>query len=201
MIDEVVKRAQIACFCRDGEHSSPKPSALDFAPPWAGWARDRMWAQYGDGHAGVCLAFDRRKLVDAFTAAFQSRGELIAEEVAYSDDPRSLSYDNGRIGKVGGECYATEYRRQHAPTLYLLKRLDYGGEREFRLVLLDDDVTGRDAFVPIRGALAYVMFGDRFPRAYLPCVDAVMRRESLAAYQFVYESGRNVVARRYFGSG
>src|SRR6266511_1303654 len=85
-VDEVAKRARVACFCRDGEHSSPDPYAFDFAPPWAGWARDRMWAQYADGHKGLCLAFDRRKLIDAFNAAVASRGDRIAQEIAYSDD-------------------------------------------------------------------------------------------------------------------
>jgi hypothetical protein len=165
-----------------------------------------MWAQYACGHTGVCLAFDRRKLVDAFHAALASRGERIAQEVTYSDDPvsyagpRSLSYDNLRIQQVGAEKYAAEYRQQHARTLYLTKRLDYIGEREFRLVLLDDDTASDEALVPIRGALVYVMLGDRFPRAYLQCVDAIMRRENLPAYRFKYESGRNVSAYRYFAS-
>ena len=56
------------------------------------------------------------------------------------------------------------------------------------------------ALVPIRGALAYVMIGDRFPRAYLPSVDAIMHREDLRAFRFKYESGRNVSAYRYFAS-
>ena len=205
-VDEVAKRARIACFCQDGELSSPDPCALDFAPPWAGWARDRMWSQYAGGHTGVCLAFDLRKLVDAFHAALADRGERFAQGVTYSDDPvsyagpRSLSYDNLRIQRVGAEKYAAEYRRQHALTLYLTKRLDYSGEREFRLVLLDDDVSGSDALVPIRGALVYVMLGDRFQREYLPSVDEIMRREGLPAYQLRYESGRNVAAYRHFAS-
>lgn len=202
-VDAVAKRVRVACFCADGELSSPDPSRLDFAPPWAGWARDRMWAQYADGHTGMCLAFDRRKLVDAFNAALAGRGGRIAKEVAYSDDPvsyvgpRSLSYDNRRIEQLGAEKYAAEYRRQHAETLYLTKRFDYSGEREFRLVLLDDDRSGQEALVPIRGALVYVMLGDRFKRAYLPSVDAIMRREDLPAYRFSYQSGRNVSAFRY----
>jgi hypothetical protein len=205
-VDEVAKRARVACFCRDGDLPSPDPCALDFAPPWAGWARDRMWAQYADGHAGVCLAFDRRKLVEAFDSALAGRGERLAKEVAYSDapipsvGPHSLAYDNRQIQQLGAEKYAAEYRRQHAPTLYLTKRLDYEGEREFRLVLLDDDTSGSSALVPIRSALVYVMLGDRFPRPYQPCVDAIMRREDLPVYRFKYESGRNVSAYRHLAS-
>lgn len=199
-VDEVAKRTRVACFCKDGELGGGDPCALDFAPPWAGWARDRMWAQYAGGHEGVCLAFDRRKLVEAFNGAVVGRGDTISRDVVYSDDPHSLSYDNGRIAQVGAEQYAAEYRRKHAPTLYLTKRLDYQGEHEFRLVLLDEDASGIDAFVPVRGALVYAMLGDRFPKAYLPCIDAVMRREGLPIYWLKYESGRNVSAYRYSAS-
>lgn len=205
-VDEIAKHARVACFCRDAEVSSPDPTLLGFAPPWAGWARDRMWAQYAGGHTGVCLAFDRQKLIDAFNSALAGLGDRIAQDVSYSDDPvssvgpRSLSYDNRRIEQVGPEKYGAEYRQQHAQTLYLTKRLDYCGEREFRLVLLDDDAHGNEALVPIRGALTYVMLGDRFGRAYLPCIDAFMRREDLPTFRFKYESGRNVSAYRYCGS-
>lgn len=205
-VHEVARRARVGCFCRDGDLASPDPCALDFAPPWAGWARDRMWAQYADGHTGVCLAFDRRKLVETFHSTLASQGDCIAQDVAYGDDPvstvgpRSLSYDNQRIEQVGPEKYAAEYRRQHAATLYLTKRLDYSGEREFRLVLLDDNRSSKEALVPVRGALVYVMLGDRFKRAYLPSVDTIMRREDLPAYRFSCQSGRNVSAFRYSGS-
>jgi hypothetical protein len=165
-----------------------------------------MWAQYAGGHTGVCLAFDRRKLANAFNSALASRGGCIAQDVAYTDDPvssigpRSLSYDNARIQQIGAQKYALEYRRHQAATLYLTKRLDYEGEREFRLVLLDESTSGHETLVPIRGSLTFVMLGDRFPRAYLPCIDAIIRREELPTYRFRYESGRNVSAYRYFAS-
>ena len=174
-------------LCRDGEASSRDPCALGFAPPWAGWARDRMWAQYADGHRGVCLAFDRSNLVDAFNTAFPARGDRMARDVTYSDDARSLSFDNDRLREVGVQQYAAEYRRQHAEARYLTKRLDWAGEQEFRLVLLDDDPTAPDARVRIHGALAYIMMGDRFPAGYLPCIDAIMRQRGIPAYRLRYD--------------
>jgi hypothetical protein len=194
-IDRHVKRARVACFCREDGPASRDPTALDFPLPWVGWARDRMWAQYADGHRGLCLAFDRRMLIDSFNKALASRGERLAENVTYSDDAPSLSYDNDRLHEVGTEAYKAEYRRQHAHVRYLRKRKDWEGEREFRLVLLDDLDAGPDAHVPIDGALVYVMMGDRFPRGYLPCIDAVTRRLGVPAYQLVYSG--DVYARQH----
>jgi hypothetical protein len=37
--------------------------------PWgSGWARPRMWEQYADNHAGVCLVFDKTDAIDTFRA-------------------------------------------------------------------------------------------------------------------------------------
>ncbi len=72
-----------------------------------------MWAQYADGHRGVCLAFDRTKLIASFKAALADRGECLAEDVRYTDDVVDLSYDGDRLHEVGWETYSREYRRKH----------------------------------------------------------------------------------------
>ena len=36
-----------------------------------GWARSRMWAQYADNHKGVCLIFDKDKIIKTFKKRIQ----------------------------------------------------------------------------------------------------------------------------------
>lgn len=48
----------LACMTMDN------PSATGPVSTWdRGWARSRMWAQYGESHRGVCLVFDRESMV------------------------------------------------------------------------------------------------------------------------------------------
>jgi len=62
-------RARVVCFCSDQGPLTATP--LDDIYQ-RGFAKARMWAQYGGAHTGVCLVFDRleleRRIEQQFTA-------------------------------------------------------------------------------------------------------------------------------------
>lgn len=66
---------------------------------------------------------------------------------------------------------------------YFTKRQDWAGEREWRMVLFDDNPTGDHAFVKIADALAAIVVGHRFSDAYHPCVQAICKRQGIRAFK------------------
>jgi hypothetical protein len=197
VMDEVrgaIGRARVACLSVDATTTPEEDAAisdyrrLGAGPSSSGWARDRMWAQYADGHRGLCLLFDREKLVQEFQETFAGRGMCLSREVEYSDEIPRLPRIDLREATRDPSAYALAYRSAHVHARYFLKRQDWAGEREFRLVLIDDAASVQPAFVPIRRALVAVMVGHRFPRAYLPCIEHVCEEAGIPSFQFRHSS-------------
>lgn len=187
----VIARARVACLSVDErpEGGTVTDLPLREGGSSSGWARDRMWAQYADGHRGMCLLFDREKLVSAFHRALAERGKCLSNEVYYGDDTPRLPAVDLSAATRDAAAYALKYRDDHVYARYFMKRSDWAGEREFRLVLLDDGAPpAAQAFVPIRDALVAVMVGHRFPTAYYPCIEHVCRTENIPAFHFTYSS-------------
>src|SRR5882724_7365273 len=135
-LDAVVRRARLACFCQD----DPAAEGRSGSSLW-GWARDRLWAQYADNHRGVCLWFDRKALVRSFESALRERGECISGDVEYDDTHAVPPIDADAAVRGPRDQYLAEYRRMNTRARYFRKRLDWAGEREFRLLLLANDAS------------------------------------------------------------
>lgn len=198
-LEQALSRARVACFCEDEVAPVDDPARAQlFAPSSRGWARDRMWAQYADAHRGVCLAFDREKLLNAFHSELAGHGDCLAGRVEYDDLHSTMGFHTPNLddaARLGSEKYALAYRSRHAQERYFTKRLDWSGEREWRLVLFDDKPGGDHAFVRIVEALSVVFVGNRFSEAYRPCVQAICDRVGIRAFQVRY--GGFVTASRY----
>lgn len=133
-----------------------------------GYARPRMWEQYGENHRGVCLVFDRAALHAAIMPRLEAINLTTWGEVIYSDFPldgfpNARKLDATTLMVSGGEDVARGYRahlQENAPELFFRKVEDWATERELRYVLLDDD--GSEVIVPY-GKLHAVIVGERFP--------------------------------------
>lgn len=85
---------RILCFCRDYLCDNPDwfEHGSEFASNYLykGWARTRMWAQYANNHAGVCLVFDKEELRKAFEEE-KNKIQLFADKpIVYSNDFHEL---------------------------------------------------------------------------------------------------------------
>jgi hypothetical protein len=136
------------------------------------WARARMWEQYADTHAGVCLIFDRQRLVDAMVEALGERGSMWHQPVKYT--PSGFIGSHAAImsldtrGETTAE-YVRDHVARHHDEFFFLKTDDWATEFEYRFVWRrpDDDLLLR-AIPPSRlvrygDALRYVVLGERFP--------------------------------------
>lgn len=139
--------------------------------PWGrGWARARLWEQYGETHEGVCLRFDKRRLIDALDAALESADSTIVYakgDVDYSEAGPVTASRNINLNeslrddvKAGVARHISAYERE----LFFNKTLDWETEHEFRFVLIDASRRPRTSKrVKFANALDAVIVGHEFP--------------------------------------
>lgn len=129
-----------------------------------GWARARMWDQYAERHAGVCLLFDRSKLEAAITEGLSSQGlaSPYHRAIEYSDESSvrplvDLMASPAEVSAAG----VREFVETHKDELFFLKRTDWQTEFEYRFVVTAPDC----AFVSIDygDALRALIVGNAFP--------------------------------------
>jgi len=199
-LEAALGRARVACFSQDLP-DDPDPERARFrARSTRGWAQDRMWAQYADGHRGVCLCFDRDWLLDAFDSELASHGQRFARAVQYGDEQYelgSIKPDEAEAEALGPVRYAVAFRARTAEHHFFTKRKDWDGEREWRLVLFDDNPAGPHAFVPIERALRAIVVGHRFADAYQPVVKAACERLGIPAFKLLYSGCVSLSSSRY----
>jgi hypothetical protein len=188
---------RVLAFSRDARDGGP-----DIDPVFdCSWARPRMWEQYGDNHAGVCLLFDRTRL----EAHVRTLGEdrTFIDEVSYdrqgiaASPMRHLSdvriFDDAqRIDAV------TEYVERYRHDFFFLKSDDFATEAEYRIVLRTDDepavgYTTDDqgfAYVGYGDALVAVVLGRHFPSWQRPGARAACDAAGVKMLRMWWERGR-----------
>ena len=110
-----------ACFCRNNNSKKGTNEQYGFLKP-------RMWDQYGDNYKGVCIAFDKKKLLK--NQKIKLKGKI--KYLTYSDLDRDyLEIDRNALDKRGSQ-YSNELMN-YANKLLLRKHIDYQDEREYRI--------------------------------------------------------------------
>ncbi len=177
-LHEIVTQAHLGCFSQDAG------GAVASGTTSSGWAQDRMWAQYADKHRGVCLWFDREKITQSFQRSFAARGECLADDVTYSDEPnlKAPHLDDGT-----DDAAIRSYVRRNIQARYFQKRLDWRDEREFRLVLLPPELDAAPVDVPIGGGpLVGVTVGCDFPEVDEPSLSFLCSALEVPISKIVY---------------
>lgn len=184
------QNARLACFSLDaptltGEH------VQDILK--RGFSRPRMWDQYGDKHRGVCLVFDRAKLLDAVSARFAAL-PWIASAVHYNDQgmlraPHLHEYmvDVDALETLGRVRYVTEHLQTHHKPLFFEKLSDWRDEREWRIVVFAD--ADSDLFAPIDDALIGVIHGTEIDPAIADELATLAPTESFEHMRLLWKNG------------
>jgi hypothetical protein len=159
--NELKAKAKVACFSTD---STPLSGNHIKDIYLRGFAKARMWAQYADNHTGVCLVFDRAKLLQATKQHFGQHA-LHHGNVSYRDAPlvRGLDHHEFMINldlyeSLGPQEYARLHFQRHHRALFFEKLADWRDEAEWRILLLTD--THENRYLPYGDSLVGVMHGD-----------------------------------------
>lgn len=181
---------KVACFTQDFELVPPN-YALD-EDALRGWAHPALWAHYGARQGGVCLRFDREKLVEQFHAQMCSRGQCFHGAVEYPAQrfpapPGGLDVD--QVREFGTDAVVSFYIERHHRELFFTKHHDWANEHEFRLILNEPSLL--PAYLNIEGCLTGVVLGDTFPASMLDTVHRLLGRiPEVELIQLHYHNGK-----------
>ncbi|MEQ8438768.1 MAG: DUF2971 domain-containing protein [Ilumatobacter fluminis] len=155
---------RVACFTRDAMLGA---SGTVERADGRGFARSAMWAHYGDGHEGACIALDRGQL------------EQLANKLSPDARCAPVSYAAG----LNLDVYRAEYvdidhpdlATQHGAVLDSLftKNSDWSPEREYRIVI--DSWTDPVCAIEVLGAVRGLAFGNSLKPHQIPLVESLRK--------------------------
>lgn len=155
-VKEKKNAVRLACFSMDLPKDDHENAYNNLSK---GWAHSRMWAQYADGHEGICLIFDKSNLINAFENSFKSIScKTYCGEITYTNDLYTIQ------DELSKPCES--FLTQDKIDFLFKKSADYRDEREFRLLLINKDLKNPAESVsfPVENSLCGVITGAKFPK-------------------------------------
>jgi len=163
-----------------------------------GWAKDRMWSQYGDQHRGICIALDRG-LLEEQAQWLRVLGERFVywRDVSYRDDSTYPPWPNGATRTGTPESRRMEWEQSILPFHFFTKRQDWEHESEYRILVLDY-AAGAMPFVDldIAAAIRSLIVGAKFPSVYRRCIQKLCDDLRIPAYRYALD-GRVATLEEY----
>jgi len=188
----VKRRSKVVCFTKDVEGGADP--ILD-----RGWAHPRMWAQYAENHAGVCLFFDRTAVSARIASALEPHGEIFSGDVVYANDPPELvpgvglpfDVDIGAIETLSLDVAVSQHLQHHSQALFRTKLSDWQDEHEFRFIVFTQDE--EPIYVPIAGTLVAVAMGWQFHEVYEPSLTTLCGRSQVPVLRCSWDNGSPMI--------
>jgi Protein of unknown function (DUF2971) len=162
-----------------------------------GYARSRMWAQYSDKHSGVCLIFDKYKLLNSvnkktekmeITKTFNGN----VRYVDFGDTGRKITdlFDDFDINISVIDILIKK------EDLYLTKDIEFKDEQEFRIGIYNPSPSFKEKshiYVPINNALIGIVLGVNCPEAYNPCFIKIRKSFNINIYKMHWRNGEPIL--------
>ena len=159
----------------------------------AGFARSRMWSQYGKRHTGICLVFDKTRLEEDFESSFETKKKFSGsveyqyylESFVKARKIECRNILNHSIDEALGMQIDANFHEY-----FFLKSMDYRDEHEYRLIVIVDN--GNTIGLPIESSLKAVIVGVDFPPDEYESVDVLAQNcgNSVERWFLSWQEGR-----------
>lgn len=176
--NSIKNNSMILCFCgwNNEQMNFEKNAIPHYRQDYyrVGWARSRMWSQYGVKHTGVCLVFDRKQLEEQFKSTFETNKKFTGRvEYQYHLESflRAGNIECRNIIEHGIDKALEMQLDNYFHEFFFLKLMDYRDEHEYRLIVIVDD--GDSIGLPIESSLKGVIVGIDFPSEEYERIDAL----------------------------
>jgi Protein of unknown function (DUF2971) len=158
-----------------------------------GYCHPRMWAQYAEGHSGVCLVLDKA-LLNSTIEALSPSGQVFSGEVHYADrtkeDLEAFDLDYSKIMEDGIETVMKRKLETYHQTYFFRKARDWQQEQEYRWVMIGDASTPEYLDVDIFQSLIYIIVGMEYAEAYYPSLAFICEEREIPIGHLIWRSGQ-----------
>jgi hypothetical protein len=155
-----------------------------------GWARARMWEQYAENHAGVCLAFARDALIENLTESLKLQGLAGPYNKAVNYTLRGTG-EGLALGEIESgplpDGWVEAFVEKEKDHFFFLKTTDWQTEHEYRFVVTADDPGY--LFADFGDALKAVAIGHGLARWEWPGVVAASREANAEPFRLEWSTG------------
>ena len=189
--------SRVLCFC--GWNDEKLDFSENMVPHYreayyrAGFARSRMWSQYGKRHTGICLVFDKTRLEEDFESSFETKKKFSGsveyqyylESFVKARKIECRNILNHSIDEALGMQIDANFHEY-----FFLKSMDYLDEHEYRLVVIVED--GDTISLPIESSLKAIIVGVDFPPEEFERIDGLAQNcgSSIERWFLSWQEGR-----------
>lgn len=200
----IKERIGLLCFAMDHPQVRDLEMNRSNADYYYGYHRPRMWAQYADNHQGVCLVFNREKLIQCMEETLEPFGNLYHGQIDYFDGTSTPQYLHGeieddvtdllvehRFDELEQQMFQNNDRIQ---AYFFRKHSDWRDEAEYRFVFQNHKTDRQEFQIPCIESLDKVILGYAcpnliFPSEYIiPCKEEVERCRRLREYNSLIQN-------------
>lgn len=162
-LDRAIKKhCKVLCLSKDNEKQSP---TRYFG---RGYQRPSLWAHYAENHKGVCLIFDKKKLIKTAKCELSNKGILYKGDIQYKgqnnrNDNSEFKVSNIEIEKNGLEVTVEKMIAERYQDLFFVKHEDWRNECEYRLILRSNNDNQEYIYISITESIKGIILGCDFP--------------------------------------
>lgn len=179
-VNELKRTCRLLALTRD----DPDATTGDYG---RGFARPRLWEQYGGAHTGVCLCFDRDALIGSMDAAFSGELFFRHDAVEYRDErlDRELDFDAAVLAEgVDLPSVVAQHLEKHWQSLFFTKLTDWASEHEYRFLVRRADFD--PMYIGISDSLRSICVGPDTSGSYFPSLAALCEPHSISMRKLVW---------------
>lgn len=153
----------------------------------------RMWSHYGENFKGVCLYFDRRKIINEIYNQYKNDYVIFNKKIKYIDLINSEYLKNYSGEKVDIKSNKLniihnkilKHLIKNNNRLYFTKDYDWQGESEYRIVLFNKNFSNENNNIKVKilDSLVGIILGCNTSENYIKLFKVLLKDKNIKLYK------------------
>lgn len=191
-INKIRQNIKVCCFSIDNPDNQYEED-INFC---RGFSRSRMWSQYAESHCGLCLVFDKKKLLSSFKNQNKYFKDCNVNKYA-----KNIVYDNDLLGffalsnlkEITQAESAYEFVSNNIDKYAFTKLKDYRDEQEYRFIVVPENIIENDVYIEYSKSLVGIILGYKFPDVYKINIKKYSEENDCILYSMSWINGKPAI--------